>query len=107
MERYSCKKLKSLVASGVAKDVTYANERSDIPESYTQIGYAAGIYGCNGMLLKGESGQLYAVIGRTSAIYIFSLKLQASVWFTCLFLLSTKIQKYEYTESMGCVYQGK
>ena len=56
MERYSCKQLKSLVASGVAKDVTYANERSDIPESYTQIGYAAGIYGCNGMLLKGESG---------------------------------------------------
>lgn len=71
MERYSCKQLKSLVASGVAKDVTYANERSDIPESYTQIGYAAGIYGCNGMPLKGESGQLYAVTGRTSAIYIF------------------------------------
>lgn len=71
MERYSCKQLKSLVASGVAKDVTYADERSEIPESYTQIGYAAGIYGCNGMLLKGESGQLYAVTGRTSAIYIF------------------------------------
>lgn len=48
MERYSCKQLKSLVASGVAKDVTYADERSEIPESYTQIGYAAGIYGCNG-----------------------------------------------------------
>lgn len=64
MERYSCKQLKSLVASGVAKDVTYADERSEIPESYTQIGYAAGIYGCNGMLLKGESGQLYAVTGR-------------------------------------------
>lgn len=54
MERYSCKQLKSLVASGVAKDVTYAAGRSEIPESYTQIGYAAGIYGCNGMLLKGE-----------------------------------------------------
>ena len=71
MERYSCKQLKSLVASGVAKDVTYADSRSEIPESYTQIGYAAGIYGCNGMLLKGKSGQLYAVTGRTSAIYIF------------------------------------
>lgn len=29
MERYSCKQLKSLVASGVAKDVTYADERSE------------------------------------------------------------------------------
>lgn len=27
MERYSCKQLKSLVASGVAKDVTYADLR--------------------------------------------------------------------------------
>ena len=71
MERYSCKQLKSLVASGAAKDVTHADKRSDIPESYIQIGYSAGIYGCNGMLLKGESGQLYAVTCRTSAIYIF------------------------------------
>lgn len=71
MEKYSCKQLKSLVASGAAKDVTCAHERSEIPESYTQIGYASGIYGCNGMLLKGESGQLYAVASRTTAIYIF------------------------------------
>ena len=71
MERYSCKQLKSLVASGVAKDVTYADKRSDIPESYTQIGYAAGIYGCNGMLFRGDSGKLYAICARTSAIYIF------------------------------------
>lgn len=71
MEKYSCKQLKSLVASGVAKDVTYAQDRREIPESYIQIGYASGIYGCNGMLLKGESGQLYAVTSRTSAIYLF------------------------------------
>ena len=71
MERYSCKQLKSLVASGVAKDVTYADKRSDIPESYTQIGYAAGIYGCNGMLFRGDSGKLYAICARTSAIWIF------------------------------------
>lgn len=71
MEKMTQKELKRLVKVGAAKDVTYADSRSDIPESYTQIGYAAGIYGCNGMLLKGESGQLYAVTGRTSAIYIF------------------------------------
>ena len=71
MEKYTIKQLKSLVNNGVAKDVTYSSKKSDIPENYTQIGYAAGLYGCNGMLLKGVSGQIYAVIGRTSAIYIF------------------------------------
>lgn len=71
MEKYTQKQLRSLVASGAAKDVTYSHNREAIPESYTQIGYAHGVYGCNGMLLKGESGQLYAVTSRTSAIYIF------------------------------------
>lgn len=71
MEKYTQKQLKSLVNSGSAIDVTNARDRKEIPEHYTQIGYAAGIYGCNGMLLKGESGQLYAVTSRTSAIYLF------------------------------------
>ena len=71
MEKYTIKQLKSLVNSSAAIDVTYAKKQSEIPESYTQIGYASGLYGCNGMLLKGESGQLYAVTGRTTAIYIF------------------------------------
>ena len=71
MEKYTIKQLKSLVSNGAAVDVTYSSKKSDIPENYTQIGYAAGLYGCNGMLLKGESGQLYAVTSRTTAIYIF------------------------------------
>ena len=72
MEKYTIKQLKSLVNSGAAIDVTYAHESTDIPESYTQIGYASGLYGCNGMLLRGcTSGKLYAVTGRTTAIYIF------------------------------------
>ena len=71
MEKYTIKQLKSLVSNGIAIDVTQSFNKSDIPERYTQVGYASGIYGCNGMLLKGESGQLYAVTGRTTAIYIF------------------------------------
>lgn len=71
MEKYTQKQLRSLVASGEAKDVTNASNRDAIPESYKQIGYAHGIYGCNGKLLQGESGQLYAVTSRTTAIYIF------------------------------------
>ena len=72
MTKYTINQLKSLVNSGAAIDVTYAKKQSEIPESYTQIGYAAGLYGCNGMLLRGcTSGKLYAVTGRTTAIYIF------------------------------------
>ncbi len=71
MEKYTIKQLKSLVNSGAAVDVTRSSKKSDIPENYTQIGYASGLYGCNGMLLKGESGKLYAVTSRTNAIYIF------------------------------------
>lgn len=71
MKKYTQKELRNLVALGVAKDVTNAKSSGDIPEFYKQIGYSAGIYGCNGMLLQGQSGQLYAVTSRTSAIYIF------------------------------------
>lgn len=75
MERYTQKQLRSLVNSGAAIDVNNANVRdgkiiNGIPESYTQIGYSAGVYGCNGRLFKGESGQLYAVTARTGAIYV-------------------------------------
>ena len=72
MERYTKKQLTNLVETGVAVDVTNAKKRSDIPEHYTQIGYVYGIYGCSGMLLKGcDTGKLYAVTSRTTAIYIF------------------------------------
>ena len=71
MEKYSIKQLKDLVKQGAVIDVTNAHKRTEIPESYTQVGYSFGVYGCNGMLLKGESGKLYAVTSRTTAIYIF------------------------------------
>ena len=72
MKKYTKKQLVNLVNTGVAIDVTYAKKQSDIPEQYTQIGYASGVCGCNGMLLKGcDTGKLYAVTSCTSAIYIF------------------------------------
>ena len=72
MTKYTQKQLKELVKSGAAVDVTNANGRGAIPENYRQIGYASGVYGCSGMLLQGcESGTLYAVTSRTTAIYIF------------------------------------
>lgn len=77
MERYTQKQLRSLVENGVAIDIShYDNDgRNSIEQketSYTQIGYASGIYGCSGMLIKGrKTGQLYAITSRTQAIFIF------------------------------------
>lgn len=72
MTQYTQKQLKSLVASGAAVDVSNAKDQTAVPETYTQIGYAAGLYGCAGMLLQGrETGKLYAVTSRTQAIYLF------------------------------------
>ena len=72
MEKYTKKQLRNLVATGAAIDVSYAKSTKDIPESYSQIGYVNGLYGCSEMLLKGiESGKLYAITSRTQAIYIF------------------------------------
>jgi hypothetical protein len=65
------KDLRDMVRVGRAIDVSHAHSRDEIPERYTQIGYAESLYGCGGMLLQGESGQLYAVIGNVSAIYLF------------------------------------
>lgn len=71
MEKMTQKELKRLVKVGAAKDITESSSRAAIPEDYRQVGYSSGVYGCNGMLLRGDSGQLYAVCARTSAIYIF------------------------------------
>ena len=77
MKKYTQKELKNLVALGVAEDITRGdNETRDAIELaegyYTQIGYSAGVYGCNGMLLQGhKTGKLYAITARTTAIYLF------------------------------------
>ena len=72
MEKYTQKQLRALVSDGIAIDVTHAMDRNAIPEYYRQIGYAKGVYGLNGMLFQGlNTGRLYAVTSRTSAIFIF------------------------------------
>ena len=71
MEKLTQKELKRLIANGVAIDLTNSKDRKDLPENYTQIGYSASVYGCNGKLLKGESGKLYAITSRTTAIFTY------------------------------------
>lgn len=71
MKRYTQKELKSYVKLGLAVDITTAHDFSAIPERYDKIGYSSGIYGGNGLLLRGESGKLYAITNRTTALFIF------------------------------------
>ena len=77
MTKYTVKQLKDMINEGVAIDISHADnaKRTEIEkeeEYYRQIGYASGVYGCNGMLLQGhKTGKLYAIAGRTQAIYIF------------------------------------
>ena len=71
MQKFTKKQLKGLVSAGAAIDVTNATGREAIPESYMRVGYAAGVNGLNGLLLLDESGRLYAVTDRTTAVNIF------------------------------------
>lgn len=77
MTKYTQKQLKELVNQEIAIDITNADNkrRQEIiakEDYYTQIGYSIGVYGCNGMLLKGHNtNTLYAITKRTNAIYIF------------------------------------
>ena len=71
MEKVTQKFLESLVLSGAAVDVTRAVDYDAIPERYEKVGYSGGVNGCNGLLLRGESGTLYAVTRRSTAIFLF------------------------------------
>lgn len=71
MKKYTQSELKNLVSLGAAVDVTLAFDYDAIPERYEKIGYSGGINGCTGLLLRGESGKLYAVTRRSTALFLF------------------------------------
>lgn len=72
MKKYTQKELRQLVRLGAAED--YTNKPADY--MYTlrrleKVGYSSGVYGINGGLVEDtETGQLYAVIGRCSNLFI-------------------------------------
>lgn len=82
------KELKRLVKVGAAKDITDSSSRAAIQEDYRQVGYSSGVYGYNGMLLWRQRTAVCRLCKNFGYLH-FRLKLQASVWFACLFLLST------------------
>lgn len=69
MEQTTLKELRRLVRIGDAEEIT---ECKQITESVKQISYSSGVYGVNGALLRGmETGKLYAIIGRVSALFYY------------------------------------
>mgnify|MGYP000931314068 CR=1 FL=1 len=72
MKKYTLKALRDIVRLGVAED--YTNKPAE--NLYTlrrleKVGYSSGGYGINGGLAEDtETGQLYAIIGRCSNLFI-------------------------------------
>ena len=72
MEKTTQRELKRLVKYGHAIELTNAKDRKELPEGFSRLAYSAGIYGINGLLLKGDdTGKLYAITARTTACWIF------------------------------------
>lgn len=75
MRKYTQKQLRELVRLGVAED--YTNKPSEYiytPRRLDKVGYSAGVCGINGGLVgDAATGQLYAIIGRCSNLFILFL----------------------------------
>lgn len=77
MRKYGQRELKALVRSGAAVDISNhdnnARHELEALEGYLdKVGYSSGVYGLNGGLLQGHnSGKLYAITARTSALFIY------------------------------------
>ena len=58
------------------KDLTYkkSDEVKAVREKegyFDEVAYSVGVYGCNGLLLKGHNtGKMYTITARTQAIYL-------------------------------------
>ena len=77
MKKYGQREIKALVKSGAAIDISN-HDNSDrkaleVREGWLdKVGYSSGVYGLNGGLFKGHnSGTLYAITARTTALFIY------------------------------------
>lgn len=65
--------IKHLIRTGAAVDVTNDKTINRRPYNSTVIFYSSGINGLNGIVLRNdENGQLYAVAGRVSNLFILA-----------------------------------
>lgn len=73
MKKYAQRYFKDLVREGKAHDLTGYDFNTLSTwiraHSYNKIGYSSGIYGINGGLIQDtETGELYAITARNSAL---------------------------------------
>lgn len=72
MKKYKQRELRELVRLGLAED--YTNKPAEYMYALRRlgkVGYSAGVYGINGGLVEDtETGQLYAIIGRCSNLFV-------------------------------------
>lgn len=68
MKKTTQKTIKNMIQAGIARRVT---ECAQIAENYNCLAYSVGIYGINGLILRGESGQLYAIPSRCTALFFY------------------------------------
>ena len=67
--------IREMIRQGVAEDITHASGRqvedlNAAEGSFNEILWSRGVYGCNGLLLKGrKSGRLYAITERTGVLF--------------------------------------
>lgn len=72
MIKFTQKQIRQMVKEINAIDITQANHAGWIGEDYEEVGYSTGVYGINGLVLRGlRSGCLYVVTSRSRAIYLF------------------------------------
>lgn len=77
MTLFTQKALRELINTGAAVDVSRADNKDrdtllDKEGYLRRIGYARGVNGCNGLLLRGEkTGNLYAIASRSTALFVF------------------------------------
>ena len=74
MEKYTQKEIRSFVKNGIAVDITHHGnpERNELEAREGWLEKVGYIYGINAGLLKGHnSGTLYAITKRSTAIFIY------------------------------------
>ena len=65
--------IKHLIKTGVAADITHITGITRRPVNSTVIFYSSGTCGLNGIVIRDNtSGQLYAVAGRVSNLFILA-----------------------------------
>lgn len=72
MKKYTQRELKNLIELGAAIDITNAPTSLEQYRRLDPIGVSRGKYGMNGGLLKdNQTGQLYAITARNTALFFY------------------------------------